>query len=681
MRYVHSIPALCLLLLFCCFAQTLWSQELPFTGVKFTDFKLENGLRVIVLNDTTCQDFSAKLLVDYPLVFEGEYKGVSNLVAQLLSAGTTKHTKAEIDSLLRLSSCTLNATGRELQLHAPLEKREAVLSLLAEIVQQATFPEQELEQLKAALTGIIEASDTSVTAQSTQLANQLFFGADHPYGERMSLENLANVSQEACQNFHKKYYRPVVSYLVLAGNIQAKEARFLVEKYFGNWRVPGAMFAAFYNPAPLPLKTRLSFVNIPSAPSVSLEIGYSIPLRPGSEDELKVALLEQLLEDKLAQASWNPYGDIVSAVADPQVGFFRISPGILPPEMAEEAINDILGTLSNLRNQLVTKQALAATKEKLSSRYSMYQDLLLHKEGRAGKALAIVRFKLARNYYDNYLQRLNDITPADLLEVAREYLLPGRAHIVLAGDQSIAPSLARFAGDGKVHYYTKEGEEIESVDLELATETITAEEVVEKYLAAIGGRERLTAVNDFQQEAEAKIQGQTLSMARIKKNNVMFFGQFRMGDLNILKIIFDGQAARVFQGNRQEEVTEEDLEKFRADAVIFPELKYKGQGYQLKVAGSAVLNNQNVHILDVITPSGKSSSQYFDTSNGFLVRSVTEENAKMLIWDYSDYRAVEGVKFPHQLVLTGLLEEPLLFRVKSLKLNQAVTDDLFKIED
>jgi predicted Zn-dependent peptidase len=670
-----------LLLLFCCSGHTLWSQEQVATAVKFTDFKLENGLRVIVLNDTTLQGFSANLLVDYPLVLEGELKGVSTLVGQLLGTGTKLHNKTEIDSLLDLSSCTINAMGQQLQLQGSLEKREAILSLLAEIVQQATFPEEEVERLKAALKRITEATDTSVTTSSNHLSNQLVFGADHPYGERVSIENLVNISSETCQQFYKKYYRPIVSYLVLTGNLQAKEARFLVEKYFGNWRVQGAMFAAFYNPAPLPLKTRLSFVNIPAAPAVGLEIGYSIPLRPGSEDELKVALLKQVLDEKLVRASWNPLGNIVSAVADPYVGVFRVSPSILPPELVEQAIDDILATLSNLRNQLVDQQALVAAKANLTSQYIMYHDLLMHKEGRAGKALSIVRFKLPRNYYDNYLQRLNEITAADLLEVAREYLLPGRAHIVVAGDQAIAPSLTRFAGDGKVHYYTKEGKEIESMDLELATESITAEQVVEKYLVATGGRARLTAVNDLWLEAEAKLHTETMVMTRVKKNNEMFLEQFRIGNLNILKIIFDGQVARVIQGNRQEEVTEEDVEKFRADAVIFPELKYQDQGYQLKVAGSAVLNNQNVHILDVITPSGKSSSQYFDSSNGFLVRSVTEENAKMLIWDYSDYRAVEGVKLPHQLVLTGLLEEPLLFRVKSLKLNQAITEDLFKIED
>jgi zinc protease len=670
-----------LLLLFCCSAHSLWGQEPVFTGVNFTDFKLENGLRVIVLNDTTREDFSANLLVDYPLVLEGEHKGVSTLVTQLLGTATQLHSKAEIDSLLLSANCFLSVRGKEILMNAPLEKREEVLSLLAEFVQYPTFSAQELAQQKAALKRRIEAADHSVIDQSTQLADQLFFGADHPYGEKMSLENLANVSPEICQGFYKKYYRPVVSYLVVVGNVQAREIRFLVEKYFGSWQVSGAMFAAFYNPAPLPLSTRLSLVNIPAAPVLSLDIGYAIPLRPGTEDELTVALLEELLEDELSHAPWNEYPNIVSIVTDPHVGALRVQPGVLQPEMAEVAIRDVLDALSKLRNQLVDQGALARAKEKLLSQYTTYQNLLVHKEGRAGKALSIVRFKLPRNYYDNDLQRINEMTSADILEVAREYLLPGRAHIVIAGDQAIAPSLTRFAGDGKVHYYTREGKEIEAMDVQLVTENITAEGVVEKFLAAIGGRSRLAAVKDLTWEATTKIQEGTLTMTKIKKNDEMFFGQLRIDDLNVLKIISDGRSARVFQGNKEKETTEEELDKFRTYAVIFPQLKYLDQGYQLKVVGSAVLNQRNVHILEVTTPTGKSSSQYYDANNGLLVRWVSEEDGKTDIWDYSDYRAVEGIKFPYQSILTGLAEESWLYRVKNIKLNQGIPDDLFNVED
>lgn len=671
-----------LLLLFFCSVYTMWGQEPVFTGVNFTDFKLENGLRVIVLKDSTSQYFTADLLVDYPLVLEGEHQGVGTLVTRSLSAGTKLHSKVEIDALLRSSHCTLDATiQRQLKMEGPLEEREAVLSLLAELVQQATFPEQELAQQKAASQRNIEDAENSVFVQSMFLANQLSFGADHPYGQRMTLESLANISSETCQQFYKKYYRPVVSYLVLTGNFEAKEARFLAEKYFGNWSVSGAMFAAFHDPAPLPLSTRLSFVNIPGASDLSLDVGYAISLRPGTDDELKVALLEELLEERLSRTSWNMNSKKAMFRANPHLGFFRVHTDGFLPDMVEEVISDILSALGSLRNDLVDPATLATAKTALLTKNFRFRNFSSDSKRKANEALSIIRFKLPRNYYDNDVQRINAITPADLLEVAREYLLPGRAHIVIAGDQAIAPSLTRFAGDGKVHYYTREGKEIEAMDLQLVTENITSENVVQKYLAAIGGRSRLATVTDLTLEAEAKLQSETLVMTRVKKNDKMFLGQFRIGDLNILKMIFDGQAARMIQGNRQEEVTEEDLEKFRAYAVAFPELKYQDQGYQLKVTGSAVLNNQNVHIIEVTTPSGKVSSQYFDTSTGFLVRSVTEDNDKMLIWDYSDYQGVDGVKFPHQLVLTGLLEEPLLFRVKTLKLNQGIPDDLFNVED
>ncbi|WP_020537745.1 insulinase family protein [Lewinella cohaerens] len=670
-----------LFFLLCCLGNTLWGQEQASAAVDFTDFKLENGLRVIVLNDTSSHRFSADLVLDYPLVKEGEYKGVGELVQRLLPVGTKMHTKSEIDSLLKVLDCSLASGSTALRLSAPSENKEAVLALLAELIQHPTFPEPALEMLKEEFKGDLDRADYSIIDQSSNLFNQLSFGADHPYGERVSKSSVANVTQETCQNFHRKYYRPIVAYLVIAGNIEAKEVRFLAEKYFGNWRGQGAMFAAFYNPAPLPESTRLSFVNVPSAKDISIEVGYAIPLRPSSEDVLKVEVLEQLVEARLAEKSWNEYDDIVTVIPDQHLGFLKVAPGVLPHEMAEDAIKDILDVLSVFRNQLVTKEALANAKASLISQSRKNQEVLFHQDGKAGRALSIVRFKLPRNYYNDYFQRINNITSAGILEVAREYLLPGRAHIIVAGDQVIAPSLARFAGDGKVHYYNKEGAELEMVEMTSITENVTAEGVIEKYLSAIGGRERLAAVTDFQMEAEAKLQAETMIMTRAKKNDEMFFGEFHIGDLEFAKIVFDGNNARILRTNTPKEITEEDLEMCRSLAVTFPQLRYQEEGVELKLTGSEVLNRKNVHSIEVTSTSGRQSIHYYDTRTGYLVRVVGGIDGDGIVTDFSDYRTTNGVKFPHQIIMTGgFIEESLIFQVTTLKVNQGVSDDLFKVE-
>ncbi|WP_367390006.1 insulinase family protein [Lewinella sp. LCG006] len=676
-----SLRLVGLFFFFSCLAQMTWSQKQPLTGVDFIDFKLENGLRVIVIKDTASQYFTADLLVDYPLVLEGEQKGVGTLVNQNLSAGTKSHSKAEIDALLRSANCTLDATvPRQLKIEAPLKERETVLALLAELVQQATFPADELVQPKAALQRSIAEAENSVFAQSTLLSNQLSFGADHPYGERTTLESLAKISSETCQQFYKKYYRPVVSYLVVTGNIQVKEVRFLVEKYFGNWQVQGAMFSAFYNPAPLPLSTRLSFVHVPGASDLSLDFGYTIPLRPGTDDELKVALLKELLAIHLNQASWNKNSEKLVFSANPHIGLFRIHADDFPPAMAEEVIGDILGALGLLRKELVAPTDLATAKANLLAKDFRFPNFLSFSNRKANEALSILRFKLPRNYYDNDPQRINEITAGDILEVAREYLLPGRAHIVVAGDQAIAPSLAHFAGDGKVHYYTREGKEIEAMGLELATEDITAEAVIEKYLAAIGGRERLNEIKDFHLEAGAKIQGTTMVMTRTKKNDEKFFGQFRIDELELAKVVFDGNNALIIRTNIAKEITEEDLEMCRSLSTIFPQLKYHEEGWSLKLTGSAVLNEQNVYIVEVTNPTGRKSNHYFDARSGFLLRSTGEREEEGLVTDYREYRAVDGIKFPHQIIMTDFFEEPLLFKVTSLQLNQGISDQVFKVK-
>ncbi len=54
-------------------------------------------------------------------------------------------------------------------------------------------------------------------------------------------------------------------------------------------------------------------------------------------------------------------------------------------------------------------------------------------QGIAGSLLNIERFSLGMDYYRHYPQKIREISPTQILEVARRYLNPERFVIVSAG--------------------------------------------------------------------------------------------------------------------------------------------------------------------------------------------------------------------------------------------------------
>lgn len=92
-----------------------------------------------------------------------------------------------------------------------------------------------------------------------KMAARLF--ADHPYGIPIIgwKEEMAKLTEDDVMEYYRTHYHPGSAVLVLVGDITAKEARPLAEKYYGDWR-----------PASVPGRARQAYAFLRAAERVSL---------------------------------------------------------------------------------------------------------------------------------------------------------------------------------------------------------------------------------------------------------------------------------------------------------------------------------------------------------------------------------------------------------------------------
>ena len=134
----------------------------------------------------------------------------------------------------------------------------------------------------------------------------------------------------------------------------------------------------------------------------------------------------------------------------------------------------------------------------------------------ASFALNTARYGLPQDYYRTYLERLSKITAEEVQAAAQKYLLPENAHLVVVGSQDdVAEKLKTF---GPVNYYDNYGNPIKAPSAAPNPEGISAEQVIDKYIQAIGGKEKLMAIKDESMSMEASAQGMTLEMVSLKKD-------------------------------------------------------------------------------------------------------------------------------------------------------------------
>lgn len=210
----------------------------------------------------------------------------------------------------------------------------------------------------------------------------------------------------------------------------------------------------------------------------------------------------------------------------------------------------------------------------------------------------------------------------------------------------------------------------------------TADEIVEKHLAALGGREALgrlrtrvstgtvtltTAIGPVSGTIEASAKVPNKSRVLIKLDLTAVGGGEIVNDQR-----FDGTTGHIidtFNGNR--DITGPQLAAMRNNAFPTAWIDYKTRGFTIALSGQETLAGRSAFVLDAMPKGGPTTRAWIDTETYMLVQTSSKAEAPGLgeidqVTEFSDYRTVDGVKVP--------------FQVKSINSAQTVTAVLKEVK-
>jgi outer membrane lipoprotein-sorting protein len=226
-----------------------------------------------------------------------------------------------------------------------------------------------------------------------------------------------------------------------------------------------------------------------------------------------------------------------------------------------------------------------------------------------------------------------------------------------------------------------------------AAQAQTADEAIEKALAAMGGRAALTKLNtrvitgtmtvstqgvDIPGTVEMSYKAPNLARSFMKLDLSAYGGQEMVIDRRC-----DGKTA--FEINSQtgvKEITGNQLENMLNASFPSPFLNYKQAGSKVEVAGKEKLGEKDVIVLIFTPKAGSVSKLYFDAQTWLLVRSVGKVNLPEAggeieqTTDPSDYRDVDGVKLPYTLAMSNPAQS-LTIRIQKVEHNKPLEDSIF----
>lgn len=649
---------------------------------EYESMTLENGMQVVVVENKKLPIVSYQLSIDIPMHMEGDNAGLSAMAGQLLRNGTTNRSKAELDEATDFIGASLNASGSGVFASSLTKHKNQLLELMTDVLYNPAFPEDEFAKIKQQTLSGIAANINNPDFISRNVSRVMVYGKDHPYGEVQTQENIENITAEKCRSYYETYFTPAAATLVIVGDISVAEAKKDAQKYFAQWTGSSLEKADYNKPQP-PQQTKVDFVDKAGAVQSVVNITYPIYLKPGDDDYFAATVMNTILGGgsngrlfkNIREDKAYTYGAYSSVSTDEEVGRFSASASVRN-EVTDSTIMEFMYELNRMRDEKVGDRELRLAINNIAGSFTRS---LESPQRIASFALNTQRYGLPSNYYNNYLKSLFAVTADDVMKVANTYLLPENAHIVVVGNKGdVASNLEQF---GSVSYFDAFGNPVEN---KAAGNDITAEGIIEKYIAAIGGAEKLSAVNDLTIRMSTSVQGMALEVTNEQMNPGMMHMTVKMNGNVMQEVTFDGAKAKVSQMGNAQVVEGEQADAFKSQAVFFPELGFMNDGTKLSLEGVETTGGSDAYKLVVTTPAGQTKTQYYDVASGLKVKEIEVQEAQgqtvTSTQEFSDYQEVDGILFPFQMLSTGAMPFPVNFKVEEVKINSGLETSNFTVE-
>ena len=204
---------------------------------------------------------------------------------------------------------------------------------------------------------------------------------------------------------------------------------------------------------------------------------------------------------------------------------------------------------------------------------------------------------------------------------------------------------------------------------------VSANDVIGKYLTALGGKDKLLAVKDLETVATASVQGQKVVTTHrfVSPDNMLL--EIDLPDMNnthALRLLVKGDSISLSQMGQNPPLDEEMRKDIKEEVSPFPELNFSREGYKTELTSIKNINGKDVYELKVTDPGGKTSFYYYDLGTGLRTRLVKNSSQGQTTTDYSDYRTVDGIQFPWH-VDDNQGEIDLDMTMQSVKVNSGLT--------
>lgn len=377
-------------------------------------------------------------------------EGITELLSSTLKEGTATRTSRQIAEELQSVGGSLQVNPADdaiyLQADGLASGAETILSVVADVARNASFPAQEVALAKTNVLQTLQVKISEPSYVAQKVFAQTVFGK-HPY--HVVLPEPAVISAATPEVLKKEFsrrFRPDGALLVIAGAFDPQTITQAITKSFGGWKASGPVLAAT-PPVPGPKGREILFVSRPGSVQSVIVIGrVGMNASDPTYFPALIAngvfgggsagrLMENIREDK--GYSYSP-GSSLSTYQ--QGGVLQVDVEVRN-EVTAATLLELIYELDRMGATDVTDEDLKTAQRLQTGKYLLANQ----SQGRLAYLLGANWVKgLPPEFLGEYVPKVNAVTVAQVREAGRKLFSSSSQTIVVVGDEKVKAELEQF---------------------------------------------------------------------------------------------------------------------------------------------------------------------------------------------------------------------------------------------
>ncbi|HKN82675.1 MAG TPA: pitrilysin family protein [Pyrinomonadaceae bacterium] len=404
---------------------------------------LSNGLSLVVVEDNRLPLISYRLAFRVGGAFDPpSLPGLTDLLAGLLPEGTESRTSKEIaEEVARMGASLSAGANSDYTLvagSALTQFNDPILDLIAEVMLEPSFPENEVELAKQNTKESLRQQRAQPSFLASEMVSRVMFG-EHPYSVvAPTPESIDRSSREEFVKFHRTKFVPNNAVFIVVGDVHHEEMVRRVESLFSTWERGENLVANFPRP---PARTKRAAYLVDRHGSAQSNIVIAnLGITRTSPDYFPMLLMHTVLGAtassrlfmNLREDKGYTYGAYSNLDARRSAGTFRATAEVRT-QVTGDSLKEFFYELDRIRKEPVTEKEIADAKSYLTG---VFPIRLETQEGLTDQLVQIKMLNLPDDYLQTYRDRVQAVTIEEIQRVAAKYVRPDEAALVVVGDGS-----------------------------------------------------------------------------------------------------------------------------------------------------------------------------------------------------------------------------------------------------